>query len=86
MIRIMIFKNSKVYDTLKWIGGVVLPALATLWLGLAKLWGFPYSYEIAGTITLFAAFINALLGISSISYAKANATIEEPVAKKVLNE
>jgi len=82
----MIFKNSKVYDTLKWIGGVVLPALATLWLGLAKLWGFPYSYEIAGTITLVDAFLGALLGISSITYAKANIETKSDDNRKVLNE
>ena len=36
----MKFKN-KTYDILKKIALYVLPALATLWLTLSKVWGFP---------------------------------------------
>ena len=42
----MIFKNSKVYDVLKWIVMVALPATTALWLALAGIWGFPYAEEI----------------------------------------
>ncbi len=66
----MIFKNSKVYDILKWIALVVLPALSTLYIGLGQFWNIPYPSQIAGTIMLVDAFLGALLGISSIQYAK----------------
>lgn len=66
----MIFKNSKVYDVLKWIALVVLPALSTLYIGLGQFWNIPYPSQIAGTIMLVDAFLGALLGISSIQYAK----------------
>ena len=66
----MIFNNSKVYDVLKWIALVCLPALTTLWLTLANIWGFPYAEEIGATMTAITAFLGALLGVSSIQYKK----------------
>jgi hypothetical protein len=68
----MIFKNSKVYDVLKWVVGVALPALEALWLALANIWDFPYAVPIGATLGAVIAFLGALLGISSIQYAKAN--------------
>ena len=72
----MIFKNSKVYDVLKWIVLVVLPALTTLWLTLAKIWGFPYAEAIGATMTAITAFLGALLGVSAVLYKKINAKDE----------
>lgn len=66
----MIFNNSKVYDVLKWIALVCLPALTTLWLTLANIWGFPYAEAIGATMTAITAFLGALLGVSSIQYKK----------------
>lgn len=53
--------NNKMYDVLKNIALVVLPALATLWLTIAKIWGLPYGEEIAATITAIDVFLGALL-------------------------
>ncbi|MBR3117719.1 MAG: phage holin [Oceanobacillus sp.] len=62
--------NNKVYDVLKWIALVVLPAMAALYLTLAQIWGLPYGEAIAATITAIDAFLGAILGISSIQYSK----------------
>ena len=62
--------NNKVYDVLKWIALVVLPAMAALYLTLAKICGLPYGEAIAATITAIDAFLGAILGISSIQYGK----------------
>lgn len=62
--------SNKVYDVLKWIALVVLPAVATLYLGLGNYWDVPYPEQIAGTITLIDAFLGTILGISSVNYAK----------------
>ena len=62
--------SNKVYDILKWVALVVLPALATLYLGLGNYWNLPFPEEIAGTITLIDAFLGTILGISSVNYAK----------------
>lgn len=60
--------SNKLYDILKWIALVVLPALATLYFALAGIWGFPYGEQVVGTITAIDTFLGALLGISSIKY------------------
>lgn len=67
----MIFQNNKVYDVLKWIAMVGLPALACLWFTVGKIWGFPYLAEIEATIVAIDTFLGALLGISNIRYQNA---------------
>jgi hypothetical protein len=62
--------NNKTYDLLKWIAQILLPALGTLYMALAKVWGFPYSTEIVGTITAVDLFLGAVLGISTSNYRK----------------
>lgn len=64
--------NPAVYDNLKWLVQVVLPALATLYIGLAEFWGAPKPLEVAGTITLLMTFLGTLLGISNLQYKKNN--------------
>ena len=62
--------NSKVYDVLKWVTMIVLPALATAYVGLAAIWGFPYADEVAKTTAVICTLLGALLGISSAQYYK----------------
>ena len=69
----MVFSN-KVYDVLKWIAQLVLPAIGALYFALAGIWGFPYGEEIVGTITAIDAFLGVVLGISSVSYSKTQVT------------
>ncbi len=64
--------SNKVYDVLKWIAMVVLPAIGTMYFALASIWGFPYAEEIVGTITAVDTFLGVLLGISSAQYNKEN--------------
>ena len=60
--------SNKVYDILKWIAQVILPALGTLYFGLSQIWGWPASDKVIGTITAVDAFLGLLLGFSSYSY------------------
>ena len=62
--------SNKVYDILKWVCIIVLPAVATLYMGLAKIWDLPFETEIPQTITVVDAFLGALLGVSTINYNK----------------
>lgn len=62
--------SNKVYDVLKWISLVALPALTALWLTLANIWGFPYAEAIGATMAAITTFLGALLGVSSIHYNK----------------
>ncbi|MBO7732745.1 MAG: phage holin [Methanobrevibacter sp.] len=62
--------KDSVYDILKFVAQVILPALGTLYFALAQIWGLPYGEQIVGTITAVDAFLGALLGISTIQYNK----------------
>lgn len=60
--------SNTVYDILKFIAQIVLPALATLYFALSGIWGFPYGEQIVGTIAAIDAFLGAILGISTKKY------------------
>ena len=62
--------SNKVYDILKYIAQIVLPALATLYFALAGIWNFPYGEEVVGTITAVDTFLGVILGISTANYKK----------------
>ena len=64
--------NNKVYDVMKWIVMIVLPALSALYVGLGGIWGWPYIEQVAGSISCVTVFLGALLGISSASYNKSS--------------
>ena len=64
--------SNRLYDVLKWIAQVVLPALATLYFTFAGIWGLPYGEQIVGTITAVDTCMGILLGISSAKYNKKN--------------
>ena len=61
---------NRVYDILKWVCLIALPACAVLYFTLAKIWGLPYGAEITATINAIALFIGSLIGISHINYNK----------------
>lgn len=61
---------DRVYNVLKWVVVIVLPALATLYAALSAVWGWPYSQEITTSITAVDAFLGAILCISTATYNK----------------
>lgn len=62
--------SNKVYDILKYVAQIVLPALGTLYFALAAIWGFPYGEQVVGTITAVDTFLGAVLHIASYNYNK----------------
>ena len=62
--------SNKVYDVLKYITQIGLPAIGTLYFALSGIWGFPYAEQVVGTITAIVTFLGVLLGISSANYNK----------------
>lgn len=58
------------YDALKWITLICIPALATFYVALAPIWGWPFADEVAKTATAVCTLLGALLGISSAQYYK----------------
>lgn len=62
--------SNKLYDVLKWIAMVVIPAVGTLYFALAGIWGWPYGEQVVGTLTAIDTFLGVVLGISSVQYKK----------------
>lgn len=62
--------SNSIYDLLKYVAQIVLPAIGTLYFALASIWGLPYGEQIVGTITAIDCFLGALLGVSTYQYNK----------------
>lgn len=62
--------NDKLYNVLKWVTMIALPAIGTLYFTLSGIWGFPYAEQVIGTITAISTFLGVLLGISTSQYNK----------------
>lgn len=41
--------TNKIYDVLKYIALIVLPAIGTLYFAVAGIWGLPYGEQIVGS-------------------------------------
>ena len=61
---------DKLYDLLKWLVVIVLPAFGALWAGLSQIWSLPYPSEIPATVTVICTFLGAILCISTAQYNK----------------
>ena len=62
--------NSKIYDALKYVAQIILPALATLYLTLAGIWGLPFGEAISGTIMAIDTFLGVALKTCTNNYNK----------------
>jgi len=62
--------KDSVYDVLKWIALICIPALATFYVALAPVWGWPFADEVAKTANAICVLLGALLGISTAQYNK----------------
>lgn len=65
--------DNKIYEILKWIALIALPALATLISVILPLWNIcdeSVVTAIVGTITALATFLGTLLGVSTMKYRK----------------
>lgn len=69
--------SNKVYDVLKKVAQVWLPALGTLYFALSQIWGLPYGEAIVGTITAVDAFLGAVLGVSTHLYNAKQGALDE---------
>lgn len=60
--------SNEMYDKLKWVAQILLPALAALYFSLAQIWHLPSAEEVVGTITVVDTFLGLLLGLSTKQY------------------
>ena len=61
---------NKLYDVLKWVCLIALPALSSFYGLLANIWNLPYAEQIPATISGVALLIGSLIGISHIAIKK----------------
>lgn len=75
--------NNKVYDILKWIVIIVMPAIGTLYFALSEIWGLPAATQVVGTITAITVFLGAILGVSTVQYNKEQKLIQDQTAEVI---
>lgn len=61
---------NKLFDVLKWVAILFLPALAVLIRSVFAIWSIPYGEEISSTIVALQVFLGAILGVSTLNYNK----------------
>lgn len=62
---------SRVYDVLKWLALIVLPAIGVLVQTLGPVWGWTWAGPVATTINAVALTIGVVIGASTLK-AKAS--------------
>lgn len=65
--------SNKVYDFIKFLTVVFLPALGTLYFALSQMWGLPAGEAVLGTMMAVQVFIAAIIGISTKQYEESGA-------------
>jgi hypothetical protein len=61
--------SNKVYNVLKFIALVLLPAAGSLYFALSGIWNLPDVTQVVGTISVVDTFLGGVLGLSSRSYS-----------------
>lgn len=56
---------NTVYDWLKWIGLICLPAIGLAYSQLANVWELPYGTQVQDTCDILGVLIGTLIGISA---------------------
>jgi surface polysaccharide O-acyltransferase-like enzyme len=62
--------NDKIYNVLKYLAMIALPALAVFIKAFFPIWNIPYGDQISDSIMVINALLGTLLGISTIGYQK----------------
>lgn len=78
--------SNKVYDQLKFLAVILLPALGTLYFGLAGIWGLPKAEEVVGTIVVIDTFLGVLLQLSNRSYQNSDARFDGQINVETFEE
>ncbi len=60
--------NNRVYNVLKFVAQILLPATGALYFTLAQIWGLPEAEKVLGTIASVDTFLGVVLGLSTRAY------------------
>lgn len=73
-----VFTNA-LYNRLKFIAQILLPALATLYFAIDTIWDVGYGTKVVGTITAVDTFLGVILQLSTKQYYKSGANFDGDV-------
>lgn len=73
----MVFRNSKVYDVLKWLSLVALDAVGVAYNALSGVWGLPYGQQVQTTCVISSVLIGTLIGVSGLRYQANNLDVND---------
>lgn len=62
--------SNKVYDVLKWICLVCIPAFSTFLFSLSCIFHWDWGEIAVGVLTAVDTFLGALIGVSTVQYNK----------------
>ena len=60
--------SNKLFNALRTLCEVGLPALGSLYLALSKIWGLPYGAEICGSISAVGLCLGSFIGVKRKEY------------------
>lgn len=80
------FLTNRLYDALKFVAQIFLPALGTLYFTLAGVWELPYAEQVVGTIVAVDTFLGVLLGLSTKQYEQTKYDGEVNVVPDEVNQ
>ena len=60
--------SNKLYDVLKWIALIFIPAFAVFYGAVGQVWNWFEPDKVVYTLTAIDTFLGGLLGISTIQY------------------
>ncbi len=65
--------SNQLYDKLKFLAQIFLPALGSLYFSLAGLWGLPAAEQVVGTVVVIDTFLGVLLSLNTQTYNQSEA-------------
>lgn len=64
--------SQSVYDRVRWMVEILLPATASLYYGLSMIWGLPGGDNVVGTIALITTFLGLAVGVNRRKFNAVN--------------
>ena len=71
--------DNKVYDVLKWLCLIALPAVSVFYAALDGAFGWGYTETVTTVLAAVGAFLGSLIGISAKSYSNDTLVLDAEV-------
>lgn len=78
--------TDRSYGVAKHLVQVILPAIASLYYGLALIWGLPAAEQVVGSLAVITTFLGICLGISTRQYEASGAAYDGSMVVQVQDE